>query len=252
MAQEKPGFKLTEDAELRRDPEYQKVMAIVRKMWEAGVIERARGYCFSVSDMVKTLLLHEGITARIVECHLAVIRTEPPSFQFLGYDQNSRARDIDTHVVCVTDTKIPMIIDLSVGYLAADVAPFIVERASAVDDLLAEFKIKDSTWKYTIKAEQKFPEFHQQNIVQRMFMDRQVQGQLNRIKLFLVVAITVSMLNAVRGAYDFYQVYINRGNDWGPDTIRELKDEVKRIDEKLGPDQLRKRIEDAGFTVKKP
>ncbi len=36
------------------------------------------------------------------------------------------------------------------------------------------------------------------------------------IKSFMFVLLTVSSLNFIRGSYDFYQTYINKNNDWGP------------------------------------
>jgi hypothetical protein len=230
-------FPLTRDKELLRTKEYQTVVDVVKKMWDSEVIHRSTGYCFSVSDMVRTLLLHEGIHSKIVECQLTVINTDPPGFVMLGYDHHVKNKEVPTHVVCVTDTEIPMIIDLSIGYIQPDAVPFIVERASPnpnMKESIAEIKFDHATWHYTHKRDQYFPKFHQESIIDRIATDRKVKREIGWLKLLIGVVLAVSALSAVRGTYDFYQKYYV-DNTFGPQTVsrEDLLEELQKLEQKL-------------------
>lgn len=246
----KPGFKLTEDTELLADPEYRKVMTIVEQLWSIDVIERAAGYCYSISDMVRTLLINEGIDCTVVECQLVMVRRSPPMMLTLGFDKKKEtASEVNTHVVVITKTKIPLIIDLSIGHMQPDLVPFIVERANNINDTLATVNTGPATWLYTRKKHQQFPHLHQQNIVDRITTDQKVKRDIGWLRLMITVAVLVSLFNAARGTYDFYQVYIEDQNTWGPDIIQSLRDSITTIEQKLEPEQLRQRIEEAGYTL---
>lgn len=206
---------LTEDRELRKSRDYNTVMSIVEGLWNNEVIQRSKGYCYSTSDMVKTLLEHEGINSRIVECTLTVLGVDPVNMQFLGYEQTTNNREVPTHVVVVTETEIPMIIDLSIGHLRKEV-PYIVERANGALEKIAEIKYEKSTWVYKMRDQQLFPKYHQESIVNRMALDKQVNRQLYYLKIGLWVALVVGVLNFSRGLYDLYQTHFD------PNTSREV------------------------------
>jgi hypothetical protein len=208
----KPGFKFTTNDKLIKDSEYIKVMDIVRKLWDMGVIDRSAGFCFSVSDMIKTLLSQEGIDSIIVECQLTVVQTDPPNLTVLGYDHIiNNEREVSTHVVCITKTKIPLIIDLSIGNLYPGHIPYIVEETFDGEEknVLSKFQIGNTIWTYTVKKDQKFPQFHQQSIIDRIATDRKIKKEINWLKMLVIVAVVISTINAVRGFYDFYQKYVN-------------------------------------------
>lgn len=226
-------FPLTKDHELLKTKDYSKVIEIVKKLWASEVILRGAGYCFSVSDMVRTLLLHEGISSKIVECQLTVINSSPPNYIMLGYEVSVKNKEVPTHVVCVTETEIPMIIDLSIGYILPDEVPFVVERAqpnTALKHSIAELVYGNSTWYYTQKKDQHFPKFHQDSIVERIATDRKVKRELDWLKILIAGVIIISSTNAMRGGYDFYQTYMN-DNNFGPQNVS--REEIMQKIEKL-------------------
>lgn len=209
MAEHRAPLPGSQDLKLWRDPDYNRIRDIVEHLWQTGVIDRSRGYCFSLADMVYTLLKHEGIGSEIVECQLTVIRRDPrPSLTFLGYDlQKERENSVDTHVVVVTHTKVPMIIDLSIGHLHPDITRAIVEPIKAEPEYLCQLSIKGSDWIYRRKSMPKFPEYHQQSIIERIEKDRWVEQQLKWIKIALTAIICITVINSTRGFYDFYQIH---------------------------------------------
>lgn len=206
----RPPWPATLNPEISRDPDYQKIREIVERLWQTGVIDRSRGYCFSLADMVYTLLRHQDVPSEIVECQLTVIRREPqPSLTFLGYDlHKDRENSVDTHVVVVTKTKTPYIIDLSIGHLHPDITRAIVEPLKAEQEYLCQLQIRNTDWIYRRKSHPKFPEYHQQSIIERIEKDQWIERQLRWIKIALTVIIIVTLVNSTRGFYDFYQIHI--------------------------------------------
>lgn len=224
-------FPLTKDRDLLKTRDYSTVIEVVKKLWHSEVIQRSTGYCFSVSDMMRTLLLHEGIASRIVECQLTVINASPPGYVMLGYDISVKNKEVPTHVVCVTDTDVPMIIDLSIGYIMPGTVPFVVEQArpnAALSHSIAELTYENSTWHYTQKKDQHFPKFHQDSIVNRIATDRQVKREIAWLKAVIVAVLVLTAGNAVRGSYDFYQKYAVSSNNFGPQELS-TQDLIEKI-----------------------
>lgn len=233
----------TADKGLRETSEYQIVHQVLTQLWEGGVIQRGFGYCMSMSDMVKVLLEKRGIKSSIVECKATIMSLDHPQLSILGHDglQGRRAdpRSLDTHLVVVTETTIPMLIDTAVIGIRPDI-PWILEAVYQGPDTekLGDYDFGTSTWVYERKQHSRLPELHQRSITERMILDDRVNKDLKWLKILLAVAMVITLLNAVRGAYDYYQVYIDTGNRWGPTAQQENHSRVERIEQKL--DQLLK------------
>jgi hypothetical protein len=236
---------ITEDAALSSDRTYIKVMETVKKLWDSGVIQRGSGFCIAMSDMVYTLLRREGIDCEMVECKLTVLSCNPPGLFLIGHENqvNNPQVDIDTHLVVITRSDIPMLIDLSIGNLLPGQVPYIVERAGGKEpDQLADVKVKDSNWIYQQKeTTSKLPLLHQRSFVERIKTDNKIVKNINFLKILIVVALVISTVNAIRGAYDFYQVYF-LDNNWGPDTGRELTERLQRLEQLMVTPQDQRRL----------
>lgn len=227
----------TKDQELFNSPDYQTILAVIKELWDGGVIHRGAGFCYSMADLTKILLAQKGIKSRMVECKVTVMSTEQPSLILIGHDgllYQGNSKDpsqMDTHVILITDTAIPMVIDTSIAHIRADI-PYIVERAvSTSSEVIATVGFGTSTWTYYCKESVSVPKIHQQNILERIKTDQEVKNNLKWLKILIVVALTVSSLNFIRGSYDFYQVYIDNTNYWGPSHLRQLFDKVNELEE---------------------
>lgn len=238
-----PRF-VSKDQELIETRDYQIVIAVVRELWSGGIIARGSGYCLSMSDMIQTLLKQQGIESHLEECKLTILGIDPPNFKIIGqtglWQPDRRPDDVDTHVVCVTDTDIPMIIDLSV-YSFRDEVPYVVERLNGRAGFLAELDFTQSRWVYQRKDRPRLVDQHQTSILDRMETDRRVKRQITWLQWAVIAVMVIAGLNAVRGAYDFYTTYIDKENYWGPTHIRELIEKVDRLEDlmKLPQDQRR-------------
>jgi hypothetical protein len=215
---------LTEDKELLADKDYQKVFNLIENFWNLGIIQRGAGFCLSVSDTLNKVLKANGISSDLVECELVITTDDPPSINLVGQDYNPVISEtqINCHVVCVTKTKIPMLIDISISdYGQATGVPFVLERLSPGQeaDLLA-IKYKTSSYFYSRKPNPILPDIHQKSILDRINTDKKIFSDISKVYLILYILIGISSLNFVRGSYDFYQKYINQNNNFGPTKVK--------------------------------
>jgi hypothetical protein len=209
-----------------------KIKQIIENLKHSGMLNLGSGYCLSMSDIVLKLLYKEGILAELVECSLMVMVKEPPSLCLVGYhgfhenvyDEDKR---MENHIVCITKTKIPILIDLSIGHIDRNISYIcepIVEECSHAD--IAEFNFPTSTWTYQSRDVPELPKLHQKSILNRIQTDVKVDKEITFIKYFLFILFTVSSLNFVRGMYDFYYTFIHP--EAHPTRYLELKEELKR------------------------
>jgi len=210
---------------------YIKVKQTIDDLIHSGMLRFGSGYCLSMSDVILKLLHKEGINAEMVECNLMVMMKSPPGLVLVGYKgfmENTlgSGQKIDNHVVCVTKTKIPILIDLSVSHIDANV-PFICEPI--LDEHkhtdLAEFDFESSTWTYQSRNDSELPKLHQKSIINRIKTDIRVDNEIKFIKYFLFVLFTVSSLNFARGMYDFYYTFVHPESH--PTRYLQLKEELK-------------------------
>jgi hypothetical protein len=201
---------------------YQKVKYLVDGLNSSGMLENGSGYCLSMSDIVHKLLHKEGIKSRLVECSLMVTLKNPPSLYLMGYpgfnaNNFDSEKMLQTHIVCVTETEIPILIDLSISHIDKNI-PFIcapiIKKEKHTN--ISEYDFETSTWTYQEKVDTELPKLHQRSILDRIIQDNKIENQIDFIKKLIILALSVSSLNLIRGSYDFYQTYINRTNDWGP------------------------------------
>ena len=110
---------------------YIKIKEIIDDLIHSGILRFGSGYCLSMSDVILKLLHKEGINAQLVECNLMVMMKSPPGLILVGYkgfmdNTLNSGQKIDNHVVCITKTKIPILIDLSISHIDSKIS-FICE-----------------------------------------------------------------------------------------------------------------------------
>jgi hypothetical protein len=211
---------------------YKKIKNVVNELYLSGLVETGSGYCLSMSDIVHKLLHKEGIESTLVECNLMVIVKNPPGLYLMGYkgfheNTYDSTKKMENHIVCVTKTEIPILIDLSISHIDKNVF-FICSPILNVETHtnLAEFEFESSTWTYTERLNSELPRLHQKSIINRIKEDQRITKEIKFIKLIIISLFAISSANFVRGVYDFYQKYVNDSNGFGPnktEMIREHK-----------------------------
>lgn len=189
---------LTMDSELLKSPRYHKIKDIVKKLSQVTSPEQFAGNCISTADIVQHLVSHAGIKCKIVECQVCMIRNdgETQDFLFIGFDGRSYPGQIDTHTVVITEDEEPLLIDLSLGHVMPKDKPFIVEKLNGSKlGVIAEFNIGNINITYTEKKSIRLPAVHQKTLLQRIVNEQQMSKNLDRLKIFVICAVTLGLIN---------------------------------------------------------
>jgi hypothetical protein len=232
-------MKLTRSDQVRKDPQWPKIAEAIEDLDRRGILSRLHGECIAAADMLQHELERRGVHSRIVECQLTLINDQQTKTNlrwiFVGWNNtNYGAQGIDTHVVVVTETATPLLIDLSIsGYLnTAD--PWIVEPLNGADSLhLGRYTIGPYTATYTPKRNPRLPGLHQQTLLERLRQQRRTDQKILWLTLLLTVTLIISAINLGRGGYDHYQKYISNDNNWGPNSIEQLQQRIQDMERRL-------------------
>lgn len=228
-------FIITTSDKLKQNADYKKVAQIISKLIESGVTFAAKGYCISMSDIVYTLLKQNGIPCKILECHLAITSKVSNEVFCVGFDGLKETPDrADTHVIVITETEIPMIIDVSIAHLLPNnIQGVIDEVCYGQEDIFANIHNDLVALTYQKKKESSIPMLHQRSIVDRIQTDINIFKSLKMLKYIVIVALTISLINAGRGFYDFYKVYGDHDINWGPAGIDRIIEKIDALTKKL-------------------
>jgi hypothetical protein len=205
---------------MKKNIEFDKVKKIINDLWDDGLIQRGSGHCVAMSDIVHKLLLHHGIESYLQECSLMIYKTNIVDLILVGYslaEVDNSVNQVKTHVVCITKTETPILIDLSI-YNFVDGVPYIceyLEPNSTVD----QFEFPNGKFMYTKKySDYQLPLLHQRSMMNRIQTDSKIFNNFKKINIILVIIFMVSLSNFIRGSFDFYQKYFVRDNGYGPTT----------------------------------
>lgn len=217
------------------DPNYQAIQRTLKELYQNGLMVRFNGECIAAADIIQHTLARHGVKSRIVECQLHILCHDPAmpiQWYFIGYENtNLSPNAIDTHVVVITETKVPYLIDASIGNVIGGDRPFIVESPELKNPLLiGKFNIAGMSITYTPKSRPKLLGLHAKSLLDRIQNERNILKTLTYLKLTTAVLLIVVVLNFGRGAYDFYQTYVIDHNNWGP--IESQNDKTKLDDTK--------------------
>lgn len=189
------------DQTVTKDPQYPIVKQVIDSLWQGGIIQRGAGYCLGMSDIIQKLLESKGIKSKIVECKLIVLKKNPPSMHLIGQDgifsqgniDNSETK-VDTHVVVITDTKIPMLIDTSIGHVSEKI-PYVCGEVNGKNNTLAEYNVDEIEWVYIKKPVTVLPELHQKSLIDRIKTDIDVAKSIKFMKIIITCIICFSVVN---------------------------------------------------------
>jgi hypothetical protein len=210
-----------EPKKLQETDYYIKIQGVINEINNMGLLDRGVGYCLSMSDILLKLLYKNGIDAELVECSLMVILKDPPGMHLVGYtgfgNVGNYVDEMENHVVCVTKTPIPILIDASLKHVDANV-PYVCIPVTGKEShtSIAEWDFGTSVWTYEKKANSELPMLHQKSILDRIRKDKKVDTDIKLMQKVVISIAIISTLNLIRGSYDFYQKYVNQTNDFGP------------------------------------
>jgi hypothetical protein len=193
-------IKITNDVEIEKLSYYNTIVDIVSRLDKSHVLNNLHGNCIAAADIVTAMLLQSGIESVITECQ-ASVRVDHDGqqhFNLVGYDNFSFNGQVDTHVVVITKTAIPILIDLSISQYLPEEHPFIVEKVDNSDpSLLGSYKFDNCHVIYQTKRNIRLPELHQKTILERISEDAKAKTKfktLNNLVYALLGFTTINLL----------------------------------------------------------
>lgn len=190
-------LKILETDDIKNLEEYNSIKSIVSEMHRSGILERLQGNCVGACELLSSMLLHQGIDSKIVECYVSIknSNTTPPSYTFIGYDGLSHKEQIDVHTVVVTNTKNALLIDLSIAHALTTDLSYIVGKIKNDVNVLGEFNVGGLELRYNLKKTTKLPSIHQKSILQRIKDEEAVKEKLRTLQIFVWVIAAFATIN---------------------------------------------------------
>jgi len=175
---------------------------VVRDLSENQILQRLPGNCILAADLVQNMLYSEGVNSRPVEVQVIFSKVNEQGDKFthlLGYDNKFHTPyQHDTHVVVVTETDPPYLIDTSIGNILGNLEAVVIkEIEESKNDLLCETVIEGCSVIYRVKKNIKLPFFHQRDVVDKLKQTVKIQRTLSFLKWFVIVAAGIGIINFI-------------------------------------------------------
>jgi hypothetical protein len=224
-------FVITTDEELKKTEDFAKVSKLIFTLMQGGITNAAKGYCISMSDIIYTLLRQNNIPCRIVECQLTLTNKESDNLFVVGFEGLKEPNNPgqDTHVIVITETEHPMLIDMSISHILPSGYQGVIESVKQEKHgVMSNIITPQVSLTYQERNSNSIPFFHQRSIIDRIKTYIDIFSSIKKLKILIIAAVCVSIINGTRGFYDFYLVYFER-NTWGPTAIQELNEKLNKI-----------------------
>jgi hypothetical protein len=191
---------LTLDTELHETKDYKLCIEAIEQLRLSGMITNAAGNCIAMADIVQHTLKELGISSRLIECKLIVnvdIGGNKNELRYVGFNGTSLSPDfIDTHVAVITDTKIPMIVDLSITHMLPNRRLWVVERlCSDNPDTITKVTFPDCALTYLHKKTIRLLGLHQTTILERMINENAIKNKISFMEKIAWTLIIFTFVN---------------------------------------------------------
>lgn len=185
---------------IKHIPEIKGITKVLDKISDTNVLERLKGNCISGSDMIQNMLHYHDIESKTLECQVFVARENAKvQFLFVGFNNlapNTTNNLVDTHVVVVTETNPPILIDAALGHVLPHDNQIVIQPLESTDpSKFGEYKIGDATISYFEKKNIKLPSIHQKNLIDRLKADQEVNKKLTFMEKALIFLGCFSLIN---------------------------------------------------------
>ena len=193
---------ITTNDELKDTEEYKKVKQVIEKLIVSGISRMGEGYCISVSDIAFNMLNQAGIKSHLMEVQMSAVDNNTKNTYMVGFtntNMESSHTNVQTHVVVVTDTQIPMIIDLSIAHRLPENYQCIIDKAINEGDRVV-CSLEILRWKYIYqekKTKLGLPMLHQISILERIATDTKIFKDIKHLKTLNIIGIALSVFAAI-------------------------------------------------------
>lgn len=181
-------------------PEIKDICKVLDKISDSNVLDRLKGNCISGSDMIQNMLHYYDIDSKTMECQVFVAReTSKVPFLFIGFNNlapNTTSNLVDTHVVVVTETSPPILIDAALGHVLPADNQIVLQPVDSIDSTkFGEYRLGDATISYFEKKNIKLPSIHQKNLIERLRADQETSAKLTFMQKAVIMLGCFSLVN---------------------------------------------------------
>ena len=204
---------MTSNKTLLENEDYKKIKKVCSRMIRQGIINMGTGYCLSMSEMIMVALKQQGIKSRLVECSLTLLREgKEIAYEFVGFNQTKGGQEgfIDTHVVVITETETPMLIDASISHRLPREKPIVIDSAVAAPGFLGDYSFEEDRIKLTYqeKENQRIGWMHQESIVNRIGTDKRIFDQITVLKKLNYIGIGLSVFAVIAVVNQMFRWFV--------------------------------------------
>lgn len=192
---------LSTDELARKTPQYAAILDLIADLDRKGITKNFAQNCIACADIMQAALNSIGIKSRIVEVQLSLFRNVDGAsdYYFVGYDNSTFEGQIDTHVIVITETDIPYLIDMSLGNMMPEDTPYLIlpifQKDKENPHIIIDTKIANINVTYSYKKNVRLPTIHQKSILDRIFEDAKTQESLKHLKLLCTISICLGSVN---------------------------------------------------------
>lgn len=191
--------------------EFLHLKSILDNLNKINFYETANGHCISTSEILKNIFEEKGIKSYLIECKAIIQYLKPPFICYaIGYDIDKlKANSIDTHVVLITETNPPYLVDASIaGRLPGKHLYVLTSLLNNLEGTyLYSANNEDVKVMYEQKQAYKLPPLYQQNIIERLKANAEIKNELSLLKKLNYVGIGLSIFALVNIALNIIGVY---------------------------------------------
>jgi hypothetical protein len=203
---------ITTDSQVKQSKDYQKVVSLLNKLIESGITRMGEGYCISVSDIIYNILTQNGIKCHLAEVKLSIVDQKTKMSDMVGFEttftQNSHKK-VSTHVVVITDTEIPLLIDGSIAHKLPRNMQMVVEKAQNLGNkTMCNFQFADFGFLYQEKADGiGIPQLHQISILDRVNTDNKIFKSIHDLKRLNYIGIGLSIFAMINVLGKMFNIF---------------------------------------------
>jgi hypothetical protein len=184
-------------SEVKDTKELRVVKEVISDMIRSNAISFGTGHCVGMSQMIQTALNIRGIKSRLLECRLSICYNNfsPPRIDFIGYEDIASPNEVDTHVVVITETKIPILIDASISHRLPQDCPVVIQSVERNDmDFVCDVDSRENAIKmiYEEKKSQRIAPAIQQSLMDRIQMDLKIEKSIKILMTLNIIGITLA------------------------------------------------------------
>ena len=196
-------MEFTNDKLLLKNPQYHKIRDMLTSLLRNQETSAFAGNCVATCDIVQALLSQIGISSKIIECQVCVIKNIDGNrnYMFVGYDNYSYPGQIDTHTIVVTEDNNPILIDMTLGHHLPQDHQYIIERISDSKkntdgkEIIAEYTFKNAEITYFAKKNLRLANIHQKNLVQRLVDEQKFKATMAFMQKMMYVTLGIALVN---------------------------------------------------------